>query len=321
MMKIQILILSILSTTAIFGQKIDTTQFKQFKKFLPYIINNLKETKENPNIKQLNERTIEVFKKPWKLKTLNSETHTKIINSIVENYSFKIKDYKNKWYLQFFSQINSNNEIKDIYKSNGILSNYFITSEIIKLTNKNNVSVIEENVRVKINQTTNTKFYTGSISFSVPIKEEIKNINGEIKLKLRKYEIIKFKELNKNDNNLIFNLGRVKGLKVIKIEKNRAYLYLPKKIKGIEIVATNKKNEEFAEKSTLLLSKNVFEFAMKDNLKESEITKFIDKLTLNDIKDKPHILIFETNGIIENLYVYLKYNPKEIISKIIEVKL
>lgn len=323
-MRKQIILLITLLTFSnlIFGQKSEK-ELRQYKQFLPYIIQDLKETNKNYATEKIDHRTVGLFEKPWLIKKIKKETAEEILNSIIENRSYIIeKDYREKWNLNFSSQINTNREIEDVYNSNTQLANMFVAISNIELIDKNKISIIEtEERKIQINQSRELNFQTGGIQCSFPLKKEYENISGNIKLTLTEYQTISYKEFNSSSENEVFDLGNEKKLKLIKIENNKAYFYLPKSIDNIKISSVNKKSEEYGENAKMQIPEIIFNYGIGKNITDAKTKSLIDNLTLEDLNEKPQILMYETNGTIEHLYIYLKSNPKELASEKMEIKL
>ena len=323
-MRKQIILLITLLTFSnlIFGQKSEK-ELRQYKQFLPYIIQDLKETNKNYATEKIDHRTVGLFEKPWLIKKIKKETAEEILNSIIENRSYIIeKDYREKWNLNFSSQINTNREIEDVYNSNTQLANMFVAISNIELIDKNKTSIIEtEERKIQINQSRELNFQTGGIQCSFPLKKEYENISGNIKLTLTEYQTISYKEFNSSSENEVFDLGNEKKLKLIKIENNKAYFYLPKSIDNIKISSVNKKSEEYGENAKMQIPEIIFNYGIGKNITDAKTKSLIDNLTLEDLNEKPQILMYETNGTIEHLYIYLKSNPKELASEKMEIKL
>lgn len=316
-----ILLISLLNLSyPVIGQHKGLEEFESFKKFLPFIIKGL-QTKSESN-KQIDEQTSGIFQKPWNVKKLKESDVNEIIDKISINKRFKIKkDYTGEWKLDFFSKLKDFESIEDIHKSNERLSNVFIKiSEIIILDNDSiSVYVDNKNKRVKNNESKELEFNSGQIHTTFPIKEEYPNINGSITISLKAYKDIKFKEFEKNDKDIKFDLGDIKGIKLLKIENNEAYFVLPTKIDGIEITSTNGNNEKFSSQSKSTIPKKVYDFATKDTLTDQSIKTFIDKLSQDDVYANSQLLKYETNGNIENLYIYMK--SREINLRSIKLKI
>ncbi|EIJ40341.1 hypothetical protein JoomaDRAFT_3398 [Galbibacter orientalis DSM 19592] len=323
-MRKQIILLIALLTFSnlIFGQKSEK-ELKEYKQFLPYIIKGLKDSKENFSTEKIDQRTVGLFQKPWLTKKIEKEIAEDILNSIIDNKSYNIeKDYREKWNLNFSSQINANKVIRDVYNSNTLLANLFITISDIEFVDANKISIIDTVERkIQINQSRKLHFQTGGVQSSFPLKKEYGNVSGSMNLTLTEYQTISYKEFNSSNENETFDLGNEKELKLLKIENNKAYFYLPKLIDNIKISTTNKKGEEYGENAKMQIPKTIFDYGTGENMTESNTKSIIDNLTLKDINEKPQILLYETNGTIENLYIYLKTNPKELISKRVEIKL
>ncbi|MBD0825522.1 hypothetical protein [Aestuariibaculum marinum] len=323
-MRKQIILLITLLTFSnlIFGQKSEK-ELKQYKQFLPYIIKGLKETNKNYATEKIDQRTVGLFEKPWLIKKIKKETAEEILNSIIENKSYIIeKDYREKWNLNFSSQINTNREIKDVYNSNAQLANMFVAISNVELIDKNKTSIIEtEERKIQINQSRELNFQTGGIQCSFPLKKEYENISGNIKLTLTEYQTISYKEFNSSSENEVFDLGNEKKLKLIKIENNKAYFYLPKSIDNIKISSVNKKGKEYGENAKMQIPEIIFNYGIGKDITDAKTKSLIDNLTLEDLNEKPQILMYETNGTIEQLYIYLKSNPKGLASEKMEIKL
>ena len=320
MMKIKLvsLLLLVSFSNVIIGQNND---LDNFKKFLPYIIKGLQQPKPE---KQLDENTSGVFQKPWEVKKLQDSEIQNIIKKIIDNKRFKVKkDYTGEWKLDFFSKLKNFESIEEIYKSNGALSNTFVQVSEIKILDEANSSAyfINKNKSIKSNESKKLNFNSGQVHTTFPIIKEYSNLNGSIKVTLKEYSKIRYKAFQKNDTDIEFNLGDIKNIKLLRIDKNKAYFILPKVVDNIEITSTNVKNETHSSQSISKIPKKVYDFATKDNLTDESINSFIKNLSKQDVYENYQMLIYETNGIIDNLYIYLKSNPIDLASKTIEIKL
>lgn len=320
MIKIKLILLLLLLnfSNIVIGQNND---LDSFKKFLPYIIKGLQKTKPQ---KQLDEKTVGVFQKPWNIKKLQDSETQDILKKLVDNKRFRIKkDYTGEWKLDFFSKLKSFETIEEIHKSDGALSNTFIQVSEIKILDETNNSAYlnDEKKSIKNNESKELEFNSGQINTTFPIKKEYANLSGSIKITLKEYSQIEHKAFQKNDKDIEFNLGEFKGLKLLKIEKNKAYFVLPTKIDNIEITSTNKKNEKHASQSKSNIPKKIYDYATKDNLTDESIKLFIKNLSRQDVYEKQQMLIYETNGTIDNLYIYLKSKQADLISKKLNIEL
>lgn len=303
-----------------FGQEKDSLGFENFKKFLPYVMKGI----SNDSTKELDERTSGEFQKPWKVKRLQNGEVDEMFIKLVNNQEFKIEqDYRQEWKLDFFTQLQSFETIEEIYKSNNALSNIVIqVSDIMILDDGGENIYLEDNTKiVKNNESKELTFNSGQINTTFPIRGEYISVNGSILLNILEYTNIVYKEFNEEFKNIEFDLGEYKGLKLLKVDRNRAYFILPTIIDDIEITSTNKQNEEFSSHSKLKLPYKVYDFVMNEKLDENTINSFIDKLTIEDVYEKSQILIYETNGSIENLYIHIKSKPINLGSKTLEIKI
>lgn len=317
-----ILIVLLIFSNLMLGQK-NEEELKQYKQFLPHIIKNLHKVENDSNTEKLNYKVASLFNEPWEVEKLDEEATKKTITAIVENYRLNIEqDYRKKWNLNFFSTINKNSAIEDTSNSDNILSNTFISISQIELLDENNNSAIaKEERKIKINQATDLQFYNAGIHVDFPLEKEYKNIKGSIKLTLKEFKTIDYKAFKKTDKAVLFNLGDINGIKLLKIEKNKAYFYLPIPIKNIKIASTNNENKVFTENAQMPLPESVYNFGIKEGLNNDLIKSFVKKITLDDVNNNSQILIYQTNGTIENLYIYLKSNPIDLISRTIKINL
>lgn len=313
-----ILLLLICGSNILFGQN-ENNQLNQVKKFLPYVIKGLQETNSQPQ--KLDQRTVGIFEKPWETPKVKKEIAEDLLNAIITNKSFDVeKDYSGKWNFNFSSKINKNSYIKDTYNSNHLLANLFVEVSNTVLTNKNNESIIDKEKRqVRINKVTQLNFHTGVIQNNVPIKKSYPKVTGSMHLSLKEFEKIAVKEFKPNSKNEKFDLGNIKGLKLLKIENNKAFLYLPKAIENIKIISTNQKDEKYGQHAKMSMPKKVFDYATGTNVNANATKLLIDELTMEDFQEKPQILVYQTNGTIANLYVFVKSTPIELTAKKMEV--
>ena len=315
----KIILITFCISNSLFGQS-EIEELNQIKQFLPYTIKAIQEDEK----KELNQRTAGIFEKPWLVKKINTEIAQDILSSVVENKRFNIeKDYNEKWSVDFYSKINPNSYIKDVYNSNRLLSNVFVELSNIQFYDYNDMSIIDNIERnIKVNQSTKLNFHTGSIQSNFPITNDYYNkASGSLQMSLMEYQEISFVILKKDDVNKNFKLGNKKGFKLLKIDNNKAYIYLPYPIDNIIITSTNDKNEKYGEHAEMILPEKVFNYAIGNDVNEKSTEELIEQLTVEDFEKKSQILMYQTNGTIENLYIYLKINPKVLASKTIKIKL
>ncbi|MFD2909016.1 hypothetical protein ACFSX9_09725 [Flavobacterium ardleyense] len=228
------------------------------------------------------------------------------------------QDHAGKWNLNILCnvEISANNNIPK--SNNQILSNAFIETLHVELYDENGISILVENEK---GQSIKSNFNSGSVNIDIPITGEHKNVNGIVNFTVNEYSNLSYKEFKKNSKNVSFDLGNVQGIKLLSIEKNKAYLLLPSKNSEIEINATNKSNENFAEVAKLTIPKTIYDFSKRKDLTDESIQNFVNELSYADAYKNSQILILETNGIIENLYIYLKSEPKVLSTEIIKLQL
>lgn len=304
----------------LYCQKSDSTALNDFKKFLPYILKGM----STESSKELDQETSWEFYKPWKVAELKSEAVNDLLAKIEKNSTFDVsKDYTGEWKLNFSSKLKDFETIQEIYESNGRLSNVYIKVSDISILDGNDepiyVSDSEKNIRY--NEGNKLKFNSGQIHTTFPIKGEYRDAKGSIKVTLNEYSKIQFNEFDKAQTDISFDLGQYKNIKLLRIDKNRAYFILPSIIDDVEIKATNQDNEEFSSSSKSKLPKKIYDFGNKKELTDEEIKEFIESLTFDDVFKSEQMLIYETNGDIENLYIYLKSDQKELGSKILNIKI
>ncbi|WP_146052826.1 hypothetical protein [Aquimarina sp. I32.4] len=320
--RILLLLLLMNVSISVIGQDKRKEEFEGFKKFLPYIIKGFQE--ESISSKQINEETSGVFNKPWEVKKLQEAEVNTIIDKLATNKRFKIKkDYTGEWKLDFFSKLKNYESIEEIHKSNNRLSNVFIQISEIQIQDDKSVSVYidDKNKNIKNNESKDLEFSSGQIHTTFPIKEEYSNLNGNITITLKGYASVAYKEFQKEDKDITFDLGNNKGIKLLKINKNIAYFVLPTKIDDVDIISTNKKNEKFSSHSKSMIPEKVYDFAKKDNLTEASIQSFIDTLSQEDVYQKSQLLKYETNGNIESLYIFIKSNEVDLGAKKLKIEM
>lgn len=94
---------------------------------------------------------------------------------------------------------------------------------------------------------------------------------------------------------------------------------MPKPIKNIEITSTNKDGEMYGEDMIMSIPKNIFDYANGNEITDKSTKILIDNLTIEDLREKHQILVYQTNGRIQNLYIYIKNKPIELISRTIKI--
>lgn len=242
---------------------------------------------------------------------------------MIENKEFKIeKDNNNEWKLDFFSKLAKYESLEEIIKSDASLSNAFISTSGIKIMDDNGKSVYleESSNRVKYNSSTKMEFKSGQINTSFLIEDNTPIVKGENTLLLKEYGNIEYQEFENGFKTTSFNLGENKGILLYKVEKNRAYFVTPSIIEDLKIISTNDKNKIFSRTSKTSIPKVIYDFGMSRNLNDIEIKEFVDNLSLDDVNGE-QIVIYESNGIIKSLYIFIKSSPKTLVSRKIQIEL
>ncbi len=320
MKKLLVLLILFTSINVSYGQEIDSVDFENFKKFLPYMLKGMNEASS----KELDERTSGKFKKPWKIKALEKGKAEKILSKLVENRRFEIeKDYQGEWKLKFFSKLQDFETADEIYESNGLLSNVYIQISDIKILDEkgNSIYVTGQNKSVRNNESHELDFNSSQINTTFPINGNYKNVKGNITITMKEFSDIQYMEFDRNARNVIFNLGGYKGIELLKVEKNKAYFVLPTVIKGLQIVSTNKNNENFSMNMVANFPKKIYDFGVIKGRTDEDINKFIEELSMDEVYRKSKILIYETNGTIENLYIFKKSKQVELGTRTLEILL
>ncbi|PKH51434.1 hypothetical protein CXF68_12405 [Tenacibaculum sp. Bg11-29] len=321
--KLFLIITLIALPNLIIGQK-SSEELNQYKQFLPYVIKDIQENKTQKKSPHIESKIGKKFNKPWDVEKLDKETIKKTINTLIDNHTLHVEqDYRKKWNLDFHSTLNLNSAIEETSNTDNLLSNIIVSISNIELLDRNRIPVIEtEERKVKINQDTELSFHSAGINIEFPLQKKYDTINGTISLTLVEYQKISYKEFRENDKNKSFNLGDFKGLKLLKIQQDKAYVYLPKLDENIKISGTSKTGEEYIGGNfNINIPKSVYDYAIGDNITEKLTKSLIDNLTIKDFKEEPQILIYKTSGIIENLFIYLKSSPKNLTSKTLNIKL
>jgi hypothetical protein len=308
-----ILLITLIISTSIFGQEKDSLKFDRFKKFLPYSIKGIQDIKQSDD--NISERTSGVFEKPWTTKKMDINLAKSLCDKIVQSNIVRVKKTsRGNPYLNILSTVNL---LSTDEKVNSFPNVYI---EIL------NAQINDNNGKLAVNSEDNDPINSpynenGTVELKIPLKEEYEHLNGKVEISVNEFDNVVFKELNKNNESVKFDLGTTEGIELLKIEKNRAYLLFPSQIPEIIIKATNKSNEKFAENGKLTVPKGVYEFSKGQNLTEESIQNFINTISYEEAFNSPKVVILETNGIIEKLYVYLKQEPKRLSTTTVEIKL
>lgn len=318
MKKVTIFIIHCFLCLTVIAQKKDIQGFENFKKVLPYMIKGL--SKETP--KNFSDNTSGKFYKPWDIEKLSLDEIKNITEKLEKNKRFRVrKEYTGIWKLSFFSKLKNYESIKAIYEADGRLSNVFVTIDSINALDEKGSSIIIKNEgSIKNNEGTTLTFNSGQVTTTFPVKKEYEKITGSIQISLHEYANFYHQSFSKKDTKS-FNLGNNKGLKILKIVKNKAYIEVPTKIENLEIVSVNKKGERFSSNTKTFLPKKVYDFVEQGKTNEEEVNNFIKNLKYEDVYSGSKIIIYEANGIIKNLYLYIKSTPKKLNTQNIVISL
>lgn len=308
-----ILLITLIISTSIFGQEKDSLKFDRFKKFLPYSIKGIQDIQQSDD--NISERTSGMFEKPWTTKKMDMNLAKRLGDKIAQSNIIRIKKTSRGMpYLNILSTIN----LLSTDEKENSFPNVYIEVLNAKINDNNGKPAINTEDNEPINSPYNDN---GTVELKIPLKENYEHLNGTVEISVNEFDNVVFKELNKDNESIKFDLGTTKGIELLKIEKNRAYILFPSKIPEIKIKATNESNEKFAENGKLTVPKRVYEFSKSENLTEESIQNFINTISYEEAFNSPKVVILETNGIIENLYVYLKQEPKRLSATTVEIKL
>jgi len=307
----KILLLIILLSNSTFAQNSKEKELEQMKKVLPFVIKGL--ANEMKSEKELDEKSIGKFHKPWEIERKTKVEVKEIISALTDNYKFEIQENNKLWFSAHHKIFKTTKEIKN---NDGELSNLYLEPVNINIFNSQGISIYNhKNKRIE-----KIKFNSGQINTHFKLDEQTEKLSGKINLALSEFTKIKFKELKKIDKNIQFSLDTIKNIQLIKVERNKAYFIFPFKTNEIEVSITNN-NDGILKQSCTVIPKILYDFIIENELTDKNIDLFISELRYNDLYNKEFIYIYETNGVIENIYAYFKLNPEVLIKKEIMIKL
>jgi len=310
-MKKIILLALILFSSLNYSQNSEEKELEKMKKILPFLMKGLKS--EMKSEKELDEKYFGKFHKPWEIEKKEKAEIEEIINALANNYKVEIQENNRLW---FSTQHKVFKTIKEIENSDGLLSNLYLEPTKVNIFNEQGISIYNQ----KNKKIEKIKFISGQINTHLKIDEHPNKLNGKINLVFSEFSKIEFKEFKKTDKNIQFNLDTIKNVQLLKVQRNKAHFVLPFKTNEIEVTLTTN-NDEILKKDCTVLPKKVYDFIVTNQLTDENIDLFISQLTYNDLYNKEFVYIYETNGIIENVYAYFKLNPKTLTEKEIMIKL
>ena len=184
---------------------------------------------------------------------------------------------------------------------------------------------INRDMGLKTNENYELEFRTGKVKTYFPVKKGFNSMRGSFKISLKKLTQFEYEHIKPNRENTTVSLTeKAEPIEIIEFDKNRVLLKLPTPNINYKIIATDKDDRTFLTNWQLNVPIEVFEFATFKALTEPEISEFTSQLSIEDVasfKDKPTIRIIETNGIIDNLYIYKNTDSIILDSRKIKVEL
>ena len=299
------LVLCICFGLNLFSQNKDSIALNNFKRYLKY---NLKSKQVNSS-KIINNRVGGTFIKPWNLEKIDALKAKEILKLFIKN-------------AELYTELDPRNNLKLVYSSNlnnlktENLDNLNIKITDYKILDSNENSIVSNKKKYKYNESRKLTFSKPKLITSFPIENFENEISGVINFTINEFQEFSFVKNNIKNPKTVFRL-REHTIRLIKIENNKAYFEFPKeKIDNLEIVATNNNNEFYTFKMLTSLPKKVYYFKeSEESANNDKVNKFISSLTYKDIFESSSIVQFTTNGIFENLYLYIKYSNKELDKK------
>ena len=294
--------------TAGIAQTVDSTEYKQFKRILPFVIKNIS-AGDQSTTNEMERAEKKEFVAPWQMNQFDESQIKDFVQKLQTESKYELKEARrgDNMNLNIYSTLQNfreEPELKEEFKNIIIeISNFKILNEkgenIYLKDNKNAL-------QPKLDGRQQITMQGAQFNCLIPVAKNYTNVKGSIDLTIQEKSKFVFQELSKSDTASNFDFDGT-NMELIKIEGNKAYLRSASKVDDLKMLSVNVENRKHNQTSVLSIPEMIYLKAQEENLSEEDITAFVDEYSMEDFnsqKDEATIMIFQSSGNIGKLYLY-----------------
>ena len=294
--------------TAGISQSVDSTEYKQFKRMLPFIIKSIAAGDQTAS-NEMERVEKKEFVAPWKMDQFDESQIKEFVQKLQADSKYELKEARrgDNMNLNIYATLQNfrdEPELKEEFKNIIIeISNFKILNE------KGEDIYLEGNknaLQPKLDGRQQIKMQGAQFNCLIPVSKNYANVNGSIDLTIQEKSDFVFQELSKSDEATSFDFNGT-SMELIKIEGNKAFLRSDGKVDNLKMLSVNGENRKHNQTSVLSIPEKIYLKAQEENLSEEGITAFVDEYSMEDFnsqKNEATIMVFQSSGNIGKLYLY-----------------
>ena len=315
MKKVLILAISflIVNSNLLIAQN-DSTEFKKFKAFLPFVMKAIKNSNNELTDKEdMIQKS--AYLPVWKINQISQKETDEILNTLETKSQFSIikgnKSYSELNIISNLQDFNSNPQF------NQKLSNLIIEISNFNITNESSqnlyIDSIQNVFQPKINGRQNISLQGAQFNALIPINTTETSLNGEVTLTIREKQDFDHQTLTANEVGETFTL-RNTNFECLSIRGNRAMFKINQKIVGLEYVTLNKDGKKHIHCTSSYIPANIYYKSLEEGLTEEGINSYTKDYSYEEFinEQQPYILAYESSGEISEIHLFIANEKKEI---------
>lgn len=306
MKKCNLLILCIFfGLTSSLQAQIDSTSYKQFKTFLPFILEAISSKKDS--LVEKKERVQEVEYIPiWEIEKFTKNEIQDILNVLETKSDISIiKDENLGTSINIISNLQ---DFKITPKLKQEFRNLSIEISNFNITNQDSEDIFDDQKRNYIKPITEgvllVRMQGAQLNTRIPIKNTFESIKGDVTLKLQEKQNYTHKIITTDDIGTKFSFKETE-IECLSLNGYISMLKLNNKVDGLQIVSINENGKKHIQKVISYIPLKVYEKSLQANLTEDEIKYFADNYSYEDFsnENQSYILTYESSGNIAELHL------------------
>lgn len=304
-------------------QEIDSSEYLFFKRYVPYTIKHINTYDKSKVLENTRVRDSK-YVTPWDLKTISDDEINTFVEKLKTETKISVKEGRGE-----YSNINLVCNLQDFRVEPTLrkeFQNIIVEISEFNLLNENSedIYLAERNniLQPSSNGVQKTGLQGAQFNALVPIFLNYTSINGSVKLTIKEKKDFVYKEFSKDVEAKEFELNG-QTLELVHINFSQAIFRSNKKLSGLKIHSTDVNNFKHTQSSIAQLPAAIYDLGLKEDLSDEEIKSFIDNFSYEDFinEEQDYILIYESSGMINSLFVYFIGEMEERGSCTLDIKL
>lgn len=306
------------------SQTVDSSEYKQFKRILPFVIKSINENIETKSLEAERVQESE-FIAPWELSPFDQSEIEVFLNKLKSDCVFETKeargDYVNLNIYTTFQNFREEPKLKKEFENLIIeISNFDIVNENnedIYLADKANI------LQPKLNGRQQVTMQGAQFNTLIPISKNHSNVSGSVEVMIKQKSEFIHQEFSKDDTPMSTEINGV-AIDLVQLTGNQAIFRSATKLNDLKLISVNGDNKKHKQSSLTQLPEKIYLKAIEESLSEDDITEFVQAYSMEQFNNKhnePTMIIYESSGNIAKVYMYQVSKEEERGKCVLNIKL